>query len=55
VGLTGAEKEFKKGIELNPNSATAHHWYGELSCEYGSLSRKGCDETKRAQQLDRSH
>jgi DNA-binding winged helix-turn-helix (wHTH) protein/TolB-like protein/Tfp pilus assembly protein PilF len=24
-----AEREFKRAIELNPNYATAHHWYGE--------------------------
>src|SRR4030095_3868760 len=24
-----SEKEFKLGIELNPNYATGHHWYGE--------------------------
>jgi TolB-like protein/class 3 adenylate cyclase/Flp pilus assembly protein TadD len=26
----GAEREFKLGIELNPNYATGHHWYAEL-------------------------
>jgi serine/threonine-protein kinase len=26
----GAEREFKRAIELNPNYATAHFWYGEL-------------------------
>jgi len=26
----GSEKEFKKAIELNPNYATAHHWYAIL-------------------------
>ena len=25
-----SEKEFKLGIELSPNYATGHHWYGEL-------------------------
>lgn len=25
----GAEEEFRRAIELNPNYATAHHWYGE--------------------------
>ena len=24
----GAEKEFQRAIELNPNSVIAHHWYG---------------------------
>ena len=26
----GAEKEFLRAIELDPNYANAHHWYGEL-------------------------
>ncbi len=26
--LTNAESELKQAIELNPNYATAHHWYG---------------------------
>ena len=31
--LAGAEREYKRAIELNPNYATAHQWYGEmLSC-----------------------
>lgn len=25
----GSEREFKLGIELSPNYATGHHWYGE--------------------------
>jgi Tfp pilus assembly protein PilF len=33
--FVGAEKEFKRAIELNPNYATAHHWYGEFLLEYG--------------------
>jgi len=24
-----AEREYKLALELNPNYATAHHWYGE--------------------------
>jgi TolB-like protein/Tfp pilus assembly protein PilF len=32
----GAEREFKRAIELNPNYATAHQWYGEL---LGDLER----------------
>ncbi|HJU91416.1 MAG TPA: tetratricopeptide repeat protein [Pyrinomonadaceae bacterium] len=26
----GAESAFRRAIELSPNHATAHHWYGEL-------------------------
>jgi serine/threonine protein kinase/Tfp pilus assembly protein PilF len=47
----GAEKEFKRGIELNPNSATAHHWYGDYLANMGRFE-EGMRETKRAQQLD---
>jgi DNA-binding winged helix-turn-helix (wHTH) protein/tetratricopeptide (TPR) repeat protein len=28
--FAGAEREHKRAIELNPNCATAHHWYSEL-------------------------
>lgn len=28
--FAGAERELKRAIELNPNYATAHQWYGEL-------------------------
>lgn len=28
--FSGAEQEYKRAIELNPNYATAHQWYGEL-------------------------
>ncbi len=47
----GAEKEFKRSIELNPNYATAHEWYGE----YLTTAGRG-DEArasmKRAQELE---
>ena len=33
-----AEKEFRRAIELNPNYATAHHWYSEF------LTMQGRDE-----------
>jgi len=31
----GAEKEFKRAIELNPNYATAHQWYGLFLASLG--------------------
>jgi Tfp pilus assembly protein PilF len=31
----GAENEFKRAIELNPNYAEAHHQYGWLLAESG--------------------
>lgn len=48
---TGAENEFRRAIELNPNSATAHHWYGDFLANMGR-SEEGLRETKRAQELD---
>jgi serine/threonine protein kinase/Tfp pilus assembly protein PilF len=48
---TGAEKEFKRAIELNPNSATAHLWYGDFLANTGRL-QEGMRETKKAQELD---
>src|SRR6266446_4146776 len=48
---TGAETEFRRAIELNPNSATAHHWYGDYLANMGR-PEEGLRETKRAQELD---
>jgi serine/threonine protein kinase/Tfp pilus assembly protein PilF len=47
----GAEREFKRAIELNPNSATAHLWYGDFLANSGHLE-EGMREMKRAQELD---
>jgi len=47
----GAEQEVKSAIELNPNSATAHHWYGDYLANMGR-SEEGLRETKRARELD---
>ena len=47
----GAEKEFKRAIQLNPNLATAHLWYGDLLSNTGKLE-EGLRETKRAKELD---
>lgn len=47
----GAEKEFKRAIELNPNYPTTHHWYciflrGQAKFE------EALSEIRRAQELD---
>ncbi|MGC0775254.1 MAG: protein kinase [Candidatus Acidiferrum sp.] len=47
----GAESEFKRAIELNPNSAPAHLWFGDFLANSGRLD-EGMRETKRAQELD---
>jgi TolB-like protein/DNA-binding winged helix-turn-helix (wHTH) protein/Tfp pilus assembly protein PilF len=47
----GAESEFKRAIELDPNYATAHHWYSEYLAMRG-LEQEAMTEIKRAQELD---
>jgi TolB-like protein/Tfp pilus assembly protein PilF len=46
-----AGKEYRRAIELNPNYATAHHWYAE---HLGFLGRfnEAFAESERARQLD---
>lgn len=46
-----AEREFQRAISLNPNYATAHHWYSEyfrIRRQFPEQAR----EIKRAQELD---
>ena len=45
------EREFKRAIELNPNYATAHHWYGDYLSAMGR-HREAIAELERAQQLN---
>ena len=47
----GAETEYIRAIELNPNYATAHHWYGLLLAEESRFD-EGIRETQRAEDLD---
>ncbi|UCC41580.1 MAG: tetratricopeptide repeat protein, partial [Candidatus Aminicenantes bacterium] len=47
----GAEKDFKKAIELNPNYPLAHHWYGALLRGAGRFS-EAHEEFTRALELD---
>lgn len=46
-----AEKEFKRAIELNPNYATAHHWYSDFLALTGRPA-EAMIEIKRALELD---
>ena len=48
---TGAEKEFKRAIELNASYPTAHSWYGEYLMAQGRFDR-ALEEMTRAYQLD---
>jgi len=47
----GAEREFKRAIALNPNSADAHNRYGGYLMSMGRFD-EGLTETIRAQELD---
>jgi serine/threonine-protein kinase len=46
-----AEKEFKRAIELNPNDATTHQWFGEYLSIVSRMD-EAIAEMKRAQELD---
>src|SRR5882762_7492026 len=46
-----AEKEYRRAIELNPNYATAHHWYAEHLALLGHFD-EALRESERARELD---
>ncbi len=46
-----AEQEFQRAIELNPNYATAHQWYGEL-LYFSQRFDESIVQLKRAAELD---
>jgi TolB-like protein/DNA-binding winged helix-turn-helix (wHTH) protein/Tfp pilus assembly protein PilF len=46
-----AEKEFRRAIELNPNYATAHHWYAE-HLMWRARFDEALQESEHARQLD---
>ena len=47
----GAEKEFQRAIDLNPNSAAAHHWFGAYLAKLGR-SDEAQRELQKAHDLD---
>ncbi|MGH7496001.1 MAG: protein kinase domain-containing protein [bacterium] len=47
----GAEHEFTRALELNPNYAIVHHWYAHYLCSQGRLN-EAMSEIKRARELD---
>ncbi|HSD45996.1 MAG TPA: tetratricopeptide repeat protein, partial [Pyrinomonadaceae bacterium] len=47
----GAEAELKRAVALNPNYATAHHWYAQFLSAMGRHD-EAIAEIKRAQSLD---
>ena len=46
-----AETEYKRGLELNPNYATGHKWYGQYLMIQGRFD-EALTEIKRAQELE---
>ncbi|MGC1223916.1 MAG: tetratricopeptide repeat protein, partial [Candidatus Sulfotelmatobacter sp.] len=48
----GAEQEFRRAIELNPNFARAHHWYGNLLLGPEGRHEEAVAELERARELD---
>ena len=47
----GAEQGFRRAIALNPDYATAHHWYGDFLGGRGNLEGY-LQEIRRAEELD---
>jgi tetratricopeptide (TPR) repeat protein len=47
----GADTEFRRAIEINPNYLTAHHWYAYHLAAVGRLD-EAILEIKRAQEID---
>jgi DNA-binding winged helix-turn-helix (wHTH) protein/TolB-like protein len=47
----GAEREYKRAIELNPNYPTAHQWYAEYLTTQGRFDEAAA-EIRRARELD---
>jgi TolB-like protein/Flp pilus assembly protein TadD len=52
LDLAGAEREFQRAIELQPNNATAHQWYGNGPLDSLGRFDEAIAETRRAVELD---
>lgn len=49
--FAASEREFKRAIELNPNYATAHQWYGEMLVTAGRFDNASA-EFRRALEIE---
>jgi len=47
-----AKRHFERAIALNPNYATAHHWYGEVYLMPNGRTDEAIAEIRKAQELD---
>src|SRR5262245_3488437 len=52
LDLAGAEREFQRAIQLQPNNSTAHQWYGNGPLDSLGRFDQAIAETKRAVELD---
>src|SRR5436190_1980248 len=52
IDLSGANLEYKRAIELQPNNATAHHWFGNDTLAALGQFEEAIAEGKRAVELD---
>src|SRR5947209_493432 len=52
IDLAGSMREYKRAIELNPNDATAHHWFGNDTLAALGRFEEAIAEGKRAIELD---
>jgi serine/threonine-protein kinase len=52
IDLAGAMREYKRAVELKPNDAGAHHWYGNDALAALGRSEEAIAESKRAVELD---
>ncbi len=50
--LPESNREFERAIQLNPNYATAHHWYARENLTIMGQFDKALAEMRRAQELD---
>ena len=50
--FAGGEAEYKKAFELDPNDATAHHWYANDIGRIGGREQEALTQAKLAYQLD---
>lgn len=49
--VPGAQREFKRALELDPNSVLAHHWYATFLLHMGRFA-ESLEEIEKAQRLD---
>ena len=49
--LAGAEREYRRALELSPSYASAHHWYGEMLVQLGRFD-EALEHYRRALKLD---